>query len=613
MKFHFIGANNLIPPNESTSLLLRRSFNVSQKGNSYLLKVIGLGTAVYYVNGKRITNNVLLTPVSDYSKTLYFDTYDVTELIKEGNNVLAIELGNGFYNESLKTVWNINKARWRDEKCLGLVLECDGKVILESDDKFKTLYSPYLIYNELRAGEILDFRNLLSFEIEDFDDSNWQNASYLKKNDNVRIFENKLTPIKELEKYAPIRKINGKNGIIFDFGVNISGYIECTFCEKNGNTITFKHAEDINGNELELHGLDCYQKGEPFQKDKVIANGCQCTYKPRFTYHGFRYVEVSGVENFDDFKIIAINVHQDLKQIKHFPIFEDEIKTKLFKAGINSILSNCFYSFTDCPTREKLYWLNDMQASLPVILEYFDVKELLKKIMRDIVDTQREDGNIAGIAPSPNWGYEFGPLCGFAIANIPYMFYQKYNDLSLFNEYKVEIYKYYNYLVSHNNYALGDWTGSTNQEDTPVDFVTNAYIYLFDQILINVYKDISLRDDLEKRKQILLNAQIKGQTIPSFLIVNNLGDTKVNSEYLLDNLKKNDFHLTTGMFGTQFIYEALKRIDHKDIIDKIVLNKKAPSFRKWIEEGATTLYETFGETHTLSLNHHMFSNVIKYI
>lgn len=614
MNFHFIGANkNLKPSSKSTSLLLRRSFKVDKKGKKYLLKVIGLGSAIYYINSKKITDNVLLTSVSDYSKTLYFDAFDITNLIEDGINVLAIELGNGFYNESIKTVWNINKAHWRNEKCLGLILECDGKIILESDEEFKSSYSPFLIYNELRAGEVVDFRHFIHFERNDFDDSNWLCASYLDSQRTLKILKNKLTPVKEFEKYTPIKKIIGKTTIVFDFGINISGYIECVFNEKSGQKITFRHSEDINGNELELHGLDCYQKGEPFQEDQVIANGEKCVFKPKFTYHGFRYVEVKGITNLNEFKIQAIRVHQDLKQIKAFPTFSDPIKTKLFNAGINSILSNCFYSFTDCPTREKLNWLNDMQASLTVIMEYFDVKDLLKKIMRDIIDTQRQDGNIAGIAPSPDWGYEYGPLCGFAIVDIPKLYFVKYKDKSLFSEYKEEIYRYYNYLLHHSDFMLGDWTGNTNHIDTPVEFVTNAYMYLFDQILMNIYKDKTCEIDLHKREEFLLNTPSKGQTIPSFLIVNNLGDEKTNAKRLLESIEGSDSRLNAGMFGVQYIFEALNKINRKDLIDKMVLNEKAPSYRVWIEEGATSLYENFSKTHSLSMNHHMFSIVIKYL
>ena len=148
MNNRFIGIDSTIKsPFKSTSLLLRRTFNIRNTNHKFYLEVIGLGIGIYYLNGQRVTDSVLCTPNSDYSKTLYLERYDVTKLIRKGKNVIAIELGNGFYNESLETVWKINEAHWRGEKCLLLKLKADNKVIVHSDEKFKVLYSPYMTYN----------------------------------------------------------------------------------------------------------------------------------------------------------------------------------------------------------------------------------------------------------------------------------------------------------------------------------------------------------------------------------------------------------------------------------------------------------------------------------
>ena len=151
----FIGISEKItPPFKSTSLLLRRSFNVRNLNRKFNLQVIGLGIAIYYINGHRITDNVLCTPTSDYSKSVYYEEYDVSKYIKQGKNVIAVELGNGFYNESLETVWKFNLCHWRGDKCLYLKLKADDKLILKSDDQFKVIYSPYILYNELIGGQI---------------------------------------------------------------------------------------------------------------------------------------------------------------------------------------------------------------------------------------------------------------------------------------------------------------------------------------------------------------------------------------------------------------------------------------------------------------------------
>lgn len=613
----FIGISEKItPPFKSTSLLLRRSFNVRNINRKFNLQVIGLGIAIYYINGHRITDNVLCTPTSDYSKSVYYEEYDVSKYIKQGKNVIAVELGNGFYNESLETVWKFNLCHWRGDKCLYLKLKADDKLILKSDDQFKVIYSLYILYNELRGGEILDQRKYIDFSSINFDDSKWENATYVKKPPLGKIRKNICPPIKEFESCAPVRVIKNKNGYVFDFGKNMSGYVKADIYNNANKEITFRYAEDISKDgELSLHGLNCYQKGEPFQTDVCVADGSHFSFVPRFTYHGFRYVELTGVDNLDDISLKAIFIHQDIKYLKPKKLTNEKYE-KIFEAGINSILSNTYYGFTDCPTREKLNWLNDFTASLPVIIKYFDCKEMLIKIFQDIIDSQDEKGNIPGIAPSPHWGYEYGPVCSGIFITLPYMFYKHYGDKSLFVNNISRIKKYYHFIknnIDSGYFVLGDWTGTTNHEKTPIRFVLDTYMYLFDKILYEMTGFNSYKKDLLLRTNRILSYEVVGQTIPSVLLVLGLGDKKKNLDVLLKDIEALDFHFDVGMFGFQYLFKALSINKLDDVIFKIVCNKKAPSFQVWIDEGATTFFETFGDTWSLSMNHHMFSNIILYL
>lgn len=617
MNNKFIGIDNKIKsPFKSTSLLLRRSFNVQNINRTFILQAIGLGIAIYYINGKRITDGVLLTTNSDYSKTLYLDQFDVTRFITKGKNVIAVELGNGFYNESLETVWKINHAHWRGEKCLHLKLKADDKTVVKSDEQFKVSYSPFVIYNELRGGECFDQREYLPFASISFDDSKWSNAVFVNNPPKGKILENNCPLIKEFEHYSPVKITKSKNGYIYDFGRNISGYIQAKITNEANCEIVFKHAEDISSDgELELHNLGCYQKGEPFQVDKCICDGSSFIFKPRFTYHGFRYVEVIGVKDINDISLEAIFVHQDIIYLKPKKLSND-LYQKIFDAGISSIMSNMYYGITDCPTREKLNWLNDLTATLPVLLKYFDSKESLIKIYRDIIDSQTKDGNIPGIAPSPNWGYEYGPLCGGLIITLPYLFYKKYNDASLFNDHLKEINKYYRFVKKNLNkdyFMLGDWTGSTNHPKTPVKFVLQTYLYLFDKILYEMAKQDAFKKDLKLRGQQLLSYKLEGQTIPSVLLALGLGNKEKNLAALINDIEKEDYHFDVGMFGFQYLFKVLSDNKRDDLIFKMVCNEKAPSFKVWIDSGATTFFENFGETWSLSMNHHMFSCVIQYL
>ena len=617
MKQTFIGISEKITPtNKSTSLLLRRCFYVKNTNHNFILQVIGLGIGVYYLNGKRITDNVLCTPTSDYSKTLYYEEYDVSKLIKHGKNVIAIELGNGFYNESLKTVWNFNTCHWRGEKCLYLKLKADNRLILKSDEKFKVKYSPYTMYNELRGGEVIDQRQFIEFYKTDFDDSSWDNATFIKNPPKGKIRKNICPPLKEFEKYSPIKVIKSQNGYIYDFGKNMSGYVHATINSKDNKEITFKYAEDITEEgELNLHNLNCYQKNEPFQTDKVITNGTSFSFTPKFTYHGFRYVEVLGIQDAKEVSLEAVFVHQDIKFTEPKKKSNEDYQ-KIFDAGIQSIFSNTYYGFTDCPTREKLNWLNDLSASIPVIMKYFDCKKMLEKVYQDIIDAQDENGNIPGIAPSPNWGYEHGPLCGGLLITLPYLFYKRYGDRSLFDKNIKSIKKYYYFVkknIDKNYFFLGDWTGATNHIKTPVKFVLDTYMYLFDKILLEMDNPDKYIKDKAIREKRLTSYEVVGQTIPSVLLVLNLGNKKKNLEALINDIISKGYHFDVGMFGLQYLFKALEENGLDDMIYKIVCNKKAPSFKAWIDNGATTLYETFGDTWSLSMNHHMYSNVILYL
>ena len=616
MNKRFISINpNIKSPFKSTSLLLRRPFNINDINHKFYLEAIGLGVAVYYLNGQRITDSVLNTTNSDYSKTLFLDRFDVTNLIRKGRNVIAIELGNGFYNESLETVWKINHAHWRGEKCLYLKIKADHHSLIKSDERFKVTYSPYMAYNELRAGECFDQRKFVEFYLPDYDDSNWDNAVFIEKEPTGKIKENLCPLIKEFAHLSPINIIKSNKGYIFDFGRNISGYITAKINAPIDRQIIFKHAEDISNNELELHGLNCYQKDEPFQTDICISNGQPFIYKPRFTYHGFRYVEVIGIDSEKDISIEAIFVHQDIKYLRPQKTL-NEMYQKIFDAGINSILSNIYYGFTDCPTREKLNWLNDLSATLPVILKYFDAKELLAKVYQDIIDSQDSSGNVPGIAPSPDWGYEHGPVCNNLLITLPYEFYKQYHDRSLFDNNISHIKKYYRFIkknLNSNYFVLGDWTGATNHPKTPIKFILETYMYIFDKILYEMTNSQIYLKDLMIREKHLLSYKIEGQTIPSVLLCLGIGNSGVILNALIKDIEINDYHFDMGMFGFQYLFKALSENKRDDIIHKIVCNEKAPSFKLWIDNGATTLYETFGETWSLSMNHHMFSCVILYL
>ena len=279
---------------------------------------------------------------------------------------------------------------------------------------------------------------------------------------------------------------------------------------------------------------------------------------------------------------------------------------------------NMFYSLTDCPTREKLGWTNDAQASLPQLMFNFDSHKLLKKWLVDICDTQNAEGDLAGIAPSPDWGYGHGAVCNGIIFVLPYLLKKYYGDEKAVAYALPFMKKYFTYYETHLGTAwLGDWTGSTNME-TPIPFIEQVYMFMFSAIFNQLGEDYADKEAQARAglKSYLVDNRcaVDTQTAIAALIVLGIGDKEALAQQLVERIEKDDNHLHCGMFGVQFLYKALLEIGKADLAYKLIMNKTPPSFYDWLKRGATTLWETFDETaKTKSKNHHMFSNVLYFI
>lgn len=601
----------------SPSVLFRKKFNLTALPEKVTMRVCGLGLGVYYINGQKITDDVFLTPVADYRKTLWYTEYDVTRLLKEGENTVCAEVGNGFYNENFKSGWHHDEAKWRSAPCLWLQLFCD-EVILQTDESWRAKASEATFYNQLRSGEYYDSRKTENWTENNYDDSEWASASFAKKQPQGKLVKCECEPMREYERCAPVNITENDNGYLFDFGVNISGYAQLNICADEGTEITLAYAEEVDEKgDLKLNGCGCYYPDVPFQTDKFICSGQRTVWKPQFTYHGFRYVEVRGLTEKPDKNLLtAIFTHQALAQTSTFTC-SDETLNKIWSAGIRSTLSNTFYSLTDCPTREKLGWTNDAQASLEQFLFNFEGEKLLEKWLIDICDTMNADGDLSGVAPSPDWGYGHGPVCNGIIFTLPYLLYKYCGNYSAVEYALPYMTRYYEYLKAHlGESSLGDWTGYRFYA-TPIDFIEKTYLYMFASIFVELEKDYALecekwQNDLER---YIENGRcvVDEQCAISALIVLGIGDEKTLGAQLVENVEKADRHMKTGMFGAQFLYKALEKIGRTDLAYCAITNPSEPSFRVWIEQGATTLWESFDtDAHTLSKNHHMFSNVLYF-
>lgn len=199
--------------------MFRKRFQVKKPGLAKLY-VCGLGYACYYINGKLVTEDLFIAPVSDYNKTLWYNVYDVSELIEIGENCMAVWCGNGWYNEDIPTAWEHNKAVWRDVPKVILQMDVDEEMILKSDNTWKCQPESAIWYNNLRDGEYFDARKYdADWCSIDYDDSGWGNAILDNKPPKGVFWECKCEPIRECEVYTCKEvKQTGDKKYVFDMG-----------------------------------------------------------------------------------------------------------------------------------------------------------------------------------------------------------------------------------------------------------------------------------------------------------------------------------------------------------------------------------------------------------
>ena len=608
--------------------LFRRKFIINEEVCSAKLFVCGLGIGYYFINGKRVSKDLFTAPVSTYDKLVWFNTYNVKRIITKGENIFAAILGNGFFNENFPSHWNNNKASYRDNPKLAVKLMVNDKIVFESDEGFVCTEQSFVVHNQYRSGEIFDARLYdPKWKECDFNDKGWHSAFYDKTGFSPERRECKCEPIRECEvlSYVSCKKVF--DGYLLDFGRNISGYVKCFFNEKPGTEITIQHAEEVyQDGRLKLNGLNVLYPSVDCMTDKYICGSKNLLWSPLFTYHGFRYVLISGIKKTPTKKDVkAIFVHQKIKRISGFNC-SDELLNKIFDAGIASTQSNMFYCLTDCPTREKFGWTNDAQASAEQVFIDFNSTKFFWKWLQDFVASMDMEGDIPAIVPTHGYGYHHGPVADGAMFEIPLCCYKYTGNAFLLKKMLPYMERYYNYFSNPNLNTtcwLLDWDGYTNH-NLNVEFVKAFYTLKFCDIILlakslngDISKESYLNDRLQAEQKLnnYLNdngeSVIDSQTAISMLICSNIGNKDVLLIQLLRRIGNDDWHLNCGMLGIQYIYDALSQNGKTEEAYKLVTAKGIPGYSEWFKNGATTLWETWKDSNfTDSRNHHMFSNVL---
>ncbi len=649
--------------------ILRRGFELDFTPESAVLRIAVSGFYELYINGKRITRGQLAPYINNPDHIIYYDEYDLSDMLNKGKNAIAVILGNGFANQDVQG-WNFSKAPFRAPLCLAVELSAganDKVYTLVSDESFK-VHSSAIRFDMYRYGVVYDAREEISgFSEADFDDSDWEYARLATPPRGV-ITPSRALPIKVRERIkplsiekqsnfyylynndaTPIKETYVTEGYLYDFGVNCAGVCRLCIKGKRGQRVVIRHCEALRDGKFNMNSIitvtpDVEKIITRYQADEYIlsGDGVEC-FIPVFTYHGFRYAFVEGItEEQATTELLTYEVlNTDITRRAEFTC-SDEVINKLYEMGIRSDLSNFHHFPTDCPHREKNGWTGDVSVSAHQYLLNFDCAEAFAVWLENVRCAQRDDGMLPGIVPTDTWGYKWGngPAWDSVIVNLPYYCYKYDGRVDIIEDNADMIYRYLKYISGRRDErglvacGLGDWTqprnGVENVFDSPLEFTDSIQVYEMAEKSAFLFEIIGREEErifaARLADEILLSIRTHlvsedgciaaGECQTSQALALRFGIiSEANKREAYRNLirfiKEKDEHIYTGMIGARHIFHVLFENGDADLALKMITRPDAPSYGNMIELGGTALFEAFIQNGLQeSQNHHFLGDIL---
>lgn len=613
---------------------------------------IVIGAAGFYklfVNGKDITKGELAPYISNPDDIVYYDDYDVRNCINEGENVVAVLLGNGFQNNPGGACWDFDKAPWRGAPKFAMRLSIiteDGSITeLESDESFKVCDSP-ILFDDYRCGEYYDVRiEISNFHSADFDDTTLKNAIKVKAPRGEKRLC-KADPVRIYAELKPVSVIRQENGWLYDFGENNTGVCRLSLSAKAGQKITLYYGEWLKDGKfcrdnIRFDHQSDLQK-EFVQKSEYICKDGEQVHTPSFIYNGFRYVLVEGItEEQATEDLLTYLKMSSLKENAGGFTCSDEVINKIQEITVRSDISNFNYFPTDCPQREKNGWTADASLSAEQMLLNLYPEKCYKEWMRNIYKALNDKGQLPGIVPTGGWGYHWGngPAWDNVIINLPYYTYIYRGDKEILEELSTPLMRYLNYLFSRLDekglieIGLGDWCPpGVGESDFKTPLVVTDTILTYDIATKAAFVYDALGQKPQKQFALALAERVKAAFRENLLDKQSgavKGDTQTGQamaiyygllteeekskalDLLIKYIEDENGHFYTGVLGGRVIYRVLAESGKVDLAYDMIVRPDYPSYGNWVKRGATTLWEGFYPEggRVSSLNHHFWGDI----
>lgn len=615
-------------------LYLKKTHTLEKDVRSARVYISGLGYYVLTINGTRAGDHALDPATSEYSKRVYYSTYDVTGLLKK-ENVIVVALGPGWYG--------VPKLRMQLE-----ITFVDGTTATITSSDVRSVTTGPIVRSTIFDGEYYDARE------EDPDiysktpimelNKKWGYAQIVDPPGGTMVSQ-MVEPIKVVDTIVPQKISEPKQGVyVIDAGQNVAGWASLRITGEKGKVVTLRYAESLyKDGTVDQENLRTAKARDTYI---LKGGGQEEQWEASFTYHGFRYIQVEGFPYPPRPGDIAVRVARSaVEQVGKFNS-SNALLNRIHKMVSWTEANNLYSIPTDCPQRdERMGWLNDLTVRIEQALYNYDLSRFYPKFIRDIEDAQGKDGSITDTAPFKYGARPADPVCTSYLL-LAWKSYEFYGNREIIRQHYSGLKAWVDYLISRTKNGLvdysyyGDWSpplafgegpyGAVSK-NTPGRLMSTGYLYYDCELISQMAHLLGKEADEARYKRIAertakafnskyWNEQSGGygsnnQACNSFALFLGLVDKDRIPrvvENLVKDVKNQDYHLTTGNLCTKYVLEALTKYGHPEVALKIATQETYPSWGYMLANGATTLWERWegnGNGAMNSLDHPMMGSV----
>ena len=618
---------------KTNTFTVEKKFNIKTKQNA-VLKVTALGLYFAEINGVRVGDCYLTPGWTSYNKTLQAQSYDVGDLLKEGENVIAVTVNEGWYCGGL--TWLKKRENYGKYPAVCVELVCDNLSIYT--DESWTARESYIRESGIYDGETVDYtaplKPLSVCEVEF---------------DKTALVAQQCEPVRDIERLAVREIIHTPNGdTVYDFGQNIAGVVEIITPEDFGGTLTLKFAEILIRGEFYTDNL----RGAKVT-DKFTVKGKK-TLCPEFTFHGFRYLKITGGEIPKE-NITAIVRHTDMQRT-------GTLTTS--NSRFNRLISNIVWGQrgnfvdipTDCPQRdERLGWTGDINAFCNTAAFNYDIRAFMKKWLNDLRNDQKETGEIPHVVPDVLGDKHTDAMWCDCVTMVPWNLYKNYGDISFLKDNFAAMKKFISARertmkdgIICEGHEFGDWLALDQERTsyetligrTDIFYITNVFQVASLKIVAETAKLLGekadekiYKDKYEKQlkrvreEYFTAGGRLCFDTITAqvlalyFNVVPDEHRAKL-AETLNQNVIVHNYSLSTGFIGTTYLLYALADNGYMATAQKVLLNNGYPGWLYEVDMGATTVWERWNSLMPdgtpnpdgmNSYNHYAYGSVMEFV